>query len=102
VLLGNPGAGKSTFAQKLCFDLAAKSLDRVFAFRQVTPVLVVLREYGAEKKAHNCSIVQFIQIRSLPGIAAHAENSIAKIALKKIVVFIIVPSIISIYHPARH
>lgn len=62
VLLGNPGGGKSTFSQKLCYDLATRYSERLFAGRQVTPVLVVLRDYGAQKKVHNCSILQFIEV----------------------------------------
>jgi hypothetical protein len=61
VLLGNPGGGKSTFAEKLCYDLATRYSQRLLAGRQVTPILVVLREYGAQKKDHNYSILQFIE-----------------------------------------
>jgi predicted NACHT family NTPase len=61
VLLGNPGGGKSTFALKLCHDLAAHYSERFFSRRQLTPILVVLRDYGAEKKQRNCSILQFIE-----------------------------------------
>jgi len=61
VLLGNPGSGKSTFASKLCYDLATRYSKRLFARRQVTPIILVLRDYGAEKKARNCSILQFIE-----------------------------------------
>ena len=61
VLLGNPGAGKSTFALKLCHDL---STSGKLAGRRVTPILVVLRDYGAQKKEHNSSIMQFIEARS--------------------------------------
>lgn len=61
VVLGNPGAGKSTFAEKTCHDLAMHYSERLFGGRQVTPILVVLREYGAEKKTRNWSILQFIE-----------------------------------------
>lgn len=61
VILGNPGGGKSTFTLKLCHDLATRYSERLFAGRQVTPILVVLRDYGAEKKARSCSILQFIE-----------------------------------------
>lgn len=61
VLLADPGGGKSTFAAKLCYDLASRYAERLFAKRQVTPILVVLREYGARKKTHECSILEFIQ-----------------------------------------
>jgi len=61
VILGVPGAGKSTFASKLCRDLATDNLKRLFAGRQVTPILVVLRDYGTEKKKNNCSIMQYVE-----------------------------------------
>ena len=61
VLLGNPGGGKSTFTDKLCNDLATRYEDRLLAGRQVTPIHVILRDYGAAKKKHNCSILEFIQ-----------------------------------------
>lgn len=61
VLLGNPGGGKSTLSGKLCFDLAKRYSERLFAGRQVTPILVVLRDYGFEKKSRKYSILQFIE-----------------------------------------
>jgi hypothetical protein len=61
VLLGNPGAGKSTLASKLCHDLSTRYSDRLVAGRQVTPILVVLRDFGAEKRSHRCSIIQHIE-----------------------------------------
>ena len=65
VLLGNPGGGKSTFTHKLCYDLANQYPSRFFAGRQgLTPIYVILRDYGAEKKAHNCSILDFIKIKA--------------------------------------
>ena len=60
VLLGNPGGGKSTVSAKICYDLATRYEDRLFAGREITPVVVTLREYGTQKKATNCSIVQFL------------------------------------------
>ncbi|MGA9097452.1 MAG: hypothetical protein WB392_00805 [Methanotrichaceae archaeon] len=62
VILGTPGGGKSTFTLKLCSDLAANYSDRLFAGREITPILVILRDYGAEKKARNCSVLQYIEI----------------------------------------
>jgi hypothetical protein len=62
VVLGNPGGGKSTFTQKLCHDLSKNYSQRFFSGRQVTPILVILREYGAEKKEYKRSILQFIEV----------------------------------------
>lgn len=62
VVLGNPGSGKSTFLLKLCHDLATKYSDRLFAGRLISPILVVLRDYGAEKRRRKCSILDFISI----------------------------------------
>src|ERR1017187_10106515 len=64
VLLGNPGGGKSTLALKLCHDLASRYDERLLNNRLLTPILVVLREYGAQKKAEPCSIMQFIEGQS--------------------------------------
>jgi len=61
VVLGNPGGGKSTLSLKLCHDLAEHYSERILAGRQVLPILVVLRDYGAEKKDCKCSILQFIE-----------------------------------------
>ncbi|MDF0590654.1 NACHT domain-containing protein [Candidatus Methanocrinis natronophilus] len=62
VILGNPGSGKSTLAIKLCHDLATRYAEKLFAGRQVTPILVILRDYGTEKKATRCSILKFIEM----------------------------------------
>lgn len=61
VVLGNPGAGKSTFTAKLCHDVASRYAHRPFAGREAVPILIVLRDYGAAKKAHSYSILQFIE-----------------------------------------
>lgn len=61
VILGNPGGGKSTFLNKLAYDLASNFPERLLGGRLVTPIVVVLREYGAEKRSSKCSILQFIE-----------------------------------------
>ena len=61
VLLGNPGGGKSTTSAKICHDLSTRYSERLFARREITPALVILREYGSQKKSNNCSIVQFLE-----------------------------------------
>jgi hypothetical protein len=62
VLLGNPGGGKSTFVQKIVHDLAANYPERIIAGRSLTPLLIVLRDYGTLKKSKQCSILQFIEL----------------------------------------
>ncbi|MBI2912868.1 MAG: NACHT domain-containing protein [Chloroflexi bacterium] len=61
VILGHPGGGKSTFALKVCHYLATQYTERLFGGRLVTPILVILRDYGAEKKERRCSILQFME-----------------------------------------
>jgi len=61
IILGHPGGGKSTLSLKVCHDLATRYDERLVAGRQLTPILVVLRDYAAVKAAHNQSILQFIE-----------------------------------------
>jgi len=61
VVLGDPGGGKSTFAVKVCRELAVAGPDAILPGRDVTPILVLLRDYGAQKKTQSCSILQFIE-----------------------------------------
>ena len=61
VLLGDPGGGKSTLAQKICYELCENYDGRRVGGRLLTPVLVVLREYSSKKKKDGSSIVQFME-----------------------------------------
>ena len=61
VILGTPGAGKSTLAQKLCFDLTFNSNEVVTSEFEVTPLLIILRDYGVFKKNQKISFVEFIE-----------------------------------------
>jgi NACHT domain len=65
VLLGNPGGGKSTFTDKLCNDMASNYESRMISGRRLTPVHVILRDYGAAKKNSNYSILEFIQLTAV-------------------------------------
>jgi hypothetical protein len=60
VLLGNPGEGKSTFARKICYDLAVRNPATTVHGQSPTPILITLRDYGAAKKNHHYSILDFI------------------------------------------
>jgi hypothetical protein len=58
VVLGDPGAGKSTLAQKLIHDLCRAELDRTSL--TLLPLLVVLRDYGIRRQ-EGMSIVDYIE-----------------------------------------
>jgi hypothetical protein len=64
VLLGNPGGGKSTLSTKICHDMAVSPMVSNNNRWTRTPVLVVLRDYGAEKKQRQCSILDYIESRA--------------------------------------
>lgn len=61
VILGDPGGGKSTFARKLCHDLAKGTVSVAFGCSGLTPILVTLRNYEKLKKRQGCSIVEFLE-----------------------------------------
>ncbi len=60
-VLGDPGAGKSVYAQKLIVDFASNPPQKKINGRQVTPILVILRDYAAYKQKNNCSLLHFIE-----------------------------------------
>ncbi|AKB81689.1 hypothetical protein MSBR3_1111 [Methanosarcina barkeri 3] len=61
VLLGDPGAGKSTFAQKISYDIVTKSLEKVCPGNCDVPIIVTLREYQIENSQNGVSILDFIK-----------------------------------------
>lgn len=78
VVLGDPGGGKSTFAGRVCHDLSEPDA-RMFSGRKLTPLMVVLRDYGSKRSEDGTSIVDFIestansryQLRPEPGMVEH-------------------------------
>ncbi|HYP56421.1 MAG TPA: NACHT domain-containing protein [Solirubrobacterales bacterium] len=48
VVLGDPGAGKSSFGGSVCHHLATAYDDRLVGGRLLTPLMVAVREYGDE------------------------------------------------------
>ncbi len=60
VVLGNPGSGKSTLAKKLAADLARDKLSLGYHPSGMVPFLVILRDFGAHKRAAKCSLTDFI------------------------------------------
>jgi hypothetical protein len=77
VVLGDPGAGKSTYALKLAYDLARERAT--VPGGHLTPFIVNLKDYGAEKDKAPLSIVDWIvatansdyQTPPPPGAVAH-------------------------------
>jgi hypothetical protein len=77
VVLGDPGAGKSTYALKLAYDLARERAK--VPGGHLTPFIVNLKDYGAEKDKAPLSIVDWIestansdyQTPPPPGAVAH-------------------------------
>ena len=61
IVLGNPGEGKSAFAQKLCYDLSEPREESRFQRSNSLPFLVALREYDVAKRLARRSIIQFIE-----------------------------------------
>ena len=59
VVLGDPGAGKSTFVQKLVYDLA--SGRAAVPGGALTPFLITLKDYGAERQRSQISLVDWIE-----------------------------------------
>jgi energy-coupling factor transporter ATP-binding protein EcfA2 len=61
VLLGNPGAGKSTLSKKLCHLLATVSGSPGVAGRPYAPFLIVLRDFAPRKKEKGLSIRAYME-----------------------------------------
>jgi hypothetical protein len=61
VVLGDPGAGKTTFSQRICYDFSQGLGKSKYSKQDVTPLLVTLRDYGVKLSEDGCSIVQYIE-----------------------------------------
>jgi hypothetical protein len=64
VVLGHPGGGKSTLAQKLAYDVATRRGERLVAGRDVTPAVVLLRDFGARHKESPISLRDFLEMQA--------------------------------------
>jgi hypothetical protein len=58
-VLGNPGAGKSTLAAKICYDLAQSDHRDVSSFSSLTPWMVELRRFAGTGGAARSSLVAY-------------------------------------------
>jgi hypothetical protein len=62
VVLGNPGAGKSTLTEKLMYDLSLDRLRHNYSAPSI-PFRVVLKDYASNKVGHNVSLLEYITVR---------------------------------------
>lgn len=61
VVLGQPGGGKTTLAEKICVDLCTHYDRQPVAHKLLTPVLVLLRKFEEERRRSNCSLRDYIE-----------------------------------------
>jgi hypothetical protein len=59
VVLGNPGAGKSTLAGWICHNLARRYTSRIVARRRLSPWIIELRRFAAAREESSQSLVDF-------------------------------------------
>lgn len=61
IILGNPGGGKSTLSLKICSDIFEGALLNTASSSKLVPILVILRDFGAERKKKKLSILDYIE-----------------------------------------
>jgi len=64
VVLGDPGAGKTTLAKKICFDFAKGISKSVYGLNDYTPIFIELKEYGIKLDVKGFSIIEYIELIS--------------------------------------
>lgn len=60
VVLGDPGGGKTTLCDKLCYDLTDPSAPLLINGQVLVPFHVILRDYAIDKKQHKWSLIDYI------------------------------------------
>lgn len=71
VVLGDPGGGKTTFARRLCHDLAQSSAPPKVLGREALPVFITVRDYANFLATNGPSIASYISARAL--LQTHAS-----------------------------
>lgn len=74
VVLGDPGAGKTTCATKICHEVLNSATERPVGGRNLVPFFIVLKDYARWRQDHESSILQFIVSRCLLQIPARVET----------------------------
>jgi predicted NACHT family NTPase len=64
VVLGDPGAGKTTLSKKICYDFARGLSKTQYGISDFTPIYVELRDYGLKLESNGFSIIQYIEYTS--------------------------------------
>jgi hypothetical protein len=61
LVVGNPGAGKTTLTDKLCYELATRYEERLIDNKWLSPIHIILRKYSEDKLKFNLSITDYIE-----------------------------------------
>jgi hypothetical protein len=61
LVVGNPGAGKTTLTDKICYEIANRYDERLISGKWLSPIHVTIRKYSEEKVKHNYSITDYIE-----------------------------------------
>lgn len=64
VILGDPGAGKTTFTRKICHDFGKRLGKTQYNGGDVIPIFIELRDYGIKFESKEYSILEYMEFIS--------------------------------------